>query len=93
MDPKQNRKQGRPSREEPRKVVYFKESTFLIWNARKEELSRETHGGCTSLTSDEFAHYLLKNLTGRGDKNYDVQTADHKYCIVDEPRQGPGTFS
>lgn len=90
MNAKQSRKRGRPSREEPRRVVYFKESTFLIWNARKQELSRDRGGG--TLTSDEFADYLLKILVGRDDQHSNVRqmfTSDHMYFAEPKnPAQG-----
>lgn len=55
---KTSTKMGRPKREEGRKVVYFVESTFHIWNDRKKELSPEGH----IMTSNEFAIFLLKRL-------------------------------
>ena len=90
MDLKEKRRKGRPSRDEPRKMIYFKESTLKIWNARKKELSASRG---RPVTSDEFAVFLLK-ISGQGgvynaNSNEGGRTAaqtvidDHNYGLKD----------
>lgn len=78
---------GRPRRSEERRVVYFAESTFRIWNEKKKELSPDKN---RLITINDFAIFLLNQLGQdnfvRNDKEKQTEQEDHRYCAQDTRR-------
>ena len=56
-------KVGRPSRGEPRHVLYFSKSTYEVWTRLKSEVSKSN--GEKSLSNNEFALWLLQSYQTR----------------------------
>ena len=81
------KKIGRPRCPEERRVVYFAESTFRMWNEKKKELSPDKNH---LITSNDFAIFLLNQLGQenfvRNDRDKQTVKEDHQYIVQDTRR-------
>ena len=83
---------GRPRRTEAVKRLKLRESTFILWNQRKEAL------GLRRLTNSEFAEMLLHqqvtdvDRTGRGSRGESRAGESEENHSTPGPRRSPSKY-